>query len=206
MANLFGTFGTGTINVVGGGTTTPTTTTTTTSAGTTSQDRINIGFGPRLGQAPTSTGGFQFTGQTAITPDEYLSRRVDFTKEFIGLPSLAKTTGIATTTTEVGEDIELGKKKESDDDDDTQSVLGMGTAVSGETAFDAMKVGLENIDTTDYNKYSDYLTASGKADRVGMVRSIYEPLFGGDISDVNLGEFVTTAQEAPAKARKAASE
>lgn len=205
MANLFGTFGTGTINVIGGGTTTPTTTTTTTSAGTTSQDRINIGFGPRLGQAPTSTGGFQFTGQTAITPDDYLSRRVDFTKEFIGLPSLAKTTGIATTTTEVGEDIELGKKKESDDDD-TQSVLGMGTAISGETAFDAMKVGLKNVDTTDYNKYSDYLTASGKADRVGMVRSIYEPLFGGDISDVNLGEFVTTAQEAPAKAGKAASE
>ena len=203
--NPWGTFGTGTINVVGGGTTTPTTTTTTTSAGTTSQDRINVGFGPRLEQAPTSTGGFQFTGQTAITPDEYLSRRVDFTKEFIGLPSLAKTTGIATTTTAVGEDVELGKKKESDDDD-TQSVLGMGTAISGETAFDAMRIGLENMNTTDYDKYSDYLTASGKTDRVGMVRSIYEPLFGGDISDVNLGEFVTTAQEAPAKAGKAASE
>ena len=111
--NPWGTFGTGTINVVGGGTTTPTTTTTTTSAGTTSQDRINIGFGPRLGQAPSSTGGFQWTGQTAITPDYYLSRRVDFTKEFIGLPSLAQTTGIATTTTAVGEDAELGKKKES---------------------------------------------------------------------------------------------
>tara|TARA_R100001510_G_scaffold34963_1_gene31495 strand:- start:744 stop:3347 length:2604 start_codon:yes stop_codon:yes gene_type:complete len=205
MANLFGTFGTGTINVVGSGTITPTTTTTTTSAGTTSQDRINIGFGPRLGQAPTSTGGFQFTGQTAITPDEYLSRRIDFTKEFIGLPSLAKTTGIATTTTEVGEDIELGKKKESDDDD-AQSVLDMGTAISGETDFDAMKIGLENMNTTDYNKYSDYLTASGKADRVGMVRSIYEPLFGGDISDVNLGEFVTLAQEAPTKVREVASE
>ncbi len=201
MANLFGTFGTGNINVVGGGSPA-----TTIGSATTSQaDRINIGFGPRLGQAPSSTGGFQFTGQTAITPDDYLSRRVDFTKEFIGLPSLAKTTGIATTTTEVGEDIELGKKKESDDND-TQSVLGMGTAVSGETAFDAMKVGLENVNTTDYDKYSDYLTASGKVDRVGMVRSIYEPLFGGDISDVNLGEFVTTSQEAPAKAGKAASE
>ena len=60
--NPWGTFGTSTINVVtggSGGTTTPTTTTTTTtSAGTTSQDRINIGFGPRLGQAPTSTGVF----------------------------------------------------------------------------------------------------------------------------------------------------
>ena len=94
--------------------------------------------------------------------------------------------------------IEPGKKKESDDDD-TQSVLGMGTAISGETAFDAMRIGLENMNTTDYDKYSDYLTASGKTDRVGMVRSIYEPLFGGDISDVNLVRVCYNSTGSPCK-------
>lgn len=203
MANLWGTFGTGTINVVGGGTTT----TTTTSAGTTSQDRINIGFGPRLNPSPTDTSGFTFTGQP-ISPAEYQSRKVDFTREFLdsSLVGLGQQTGIdPTTTPAVGEDITLSGAGD-EKDDDSQSILSMGTAVSGETAFDAMKVGLENVTTSDYNKYSDYLAASGKADRVNMVRSIYEPLFGGDISDLDFGEFAKTAQEAPAKAGKATSE
>ena len=225
MANLWGTFGTGTINVVGGGTSTPTTTaTTTTSAGTTSQDRINIGFGPRLNPAPTDTGGFTFTGQP-ITPAEYQSRKVDFSKEFIdsGLIGLGQQTGISTSSTpEVGEDVQLAiTGDDGGDDGDTDLVDIYGTSYS--TAFQTTnpltgeitqnkvesqnRFGYENVGKTDFNSYTDYLKSSGNLDRVSLVENVFDPILGSaPLSDFSFEGFTKTAQQAPAEAGKSLTE
>lgn len=229
MANLWGTFGTGTINVVGGGTPTPTTTTTTvTSAGTTSQDRINIGFGPRLNQTPTDTGGFTFTGQP-ISPAEYQSRKVDFTKEFIdsSLVGLGQQTGISTSSTpRVGEDIQLaitddGGDNGGGDDDGTDLVDIYGT--SYDTAFQTTdpltgevtqnkaesqnRFGYNEVGKTDFNSYADYLKSSGNLDRVNLVENVFDPILGSaPLSEFSFEGFTKTAQQAPAKAGKSLTE
>ena len=45
-------------------------------------DRIDIGMGPRLGFDPTDTGGFEYTGQRALTASEYGSRDVNSVSHF----------------------------------------------------------------------------------------------------------------------------
>lgn len=216
MANLWGTFGTSTINVVGSGTTA----TTTTSAGTTSQDRINIGFGPRLNPLPTDTSGFTFTGQP-ITPEEYQSRKVDFTKEFLdaSLLGLGQQTGIdPTTTPAVGEDITLSGEDE-DDSTDLGNILGdtYSTAfqtvdpVTGETTVNKKesqnKFGYNEVGKTDFNSYADYLKSSGNLDRVNLVEKVFDPIFGSaPLSDFSFEGFTKTAQQAPTEAGKSLTE
>ena len=218
MANLFGTFGTGNINVVGGGGAA----TTTGSAATSQTDRINIGFAPRLNQTPTDTSGFTFTGQP-ITPAEYQSRKVDFTKEFIdsSLVGLGQQTGIDPTSTPgVGEDIQLAIADDDGGDDGTDLVDIYGTTfetitnpITGQSTLSEKttsnnRFGYENVGKTDFNNYSDYLKASGNLDRVNLVENVFEPLFSADVplSDFSFEGFTSTAQEAPAQAGKAVTE
>ena len=76
-------------------------------------DRIDIGMGPRLGFDPTDTGGFEYTGQKALTADEYASRYVNFQREFLGLPDLAEESGIESGAPEVGQDVDVTKDDDS---------------------------------------------------------------------------------------------
>lgn len=215
MANLFGTFGTGTINVVGGGgsssSTTPATTTSATSTAPTlpgTGDRISIGLGPRLGAGATDTSGFSFTKQRQLTQADYSSNKVNFYNEYLGLPSLGASTGIDVDAPEVGEDVSIAPQQQDTSDDNGGGILDGGTAISGTTQFDAMNVGYNELSGTsktfDAGSYSEYLSKNGMQDRVGLVKGITEPLANGNFKNIDLNalstQAVETAEGIPGKA------
>jgi len=207
MANLWGTFGTGTISIAGGGgsssSTTPATTTSATSTTPTlpgTGDRINIGLGPRLGAGATDTSGFSFVKQRQLTAADYASNKVNFYNEFLGLPSLGTSTGIDVDAPEVGEDVSIApRQRDTGDDEDSGDIFGEGTAIAGTTQFDAMSVGYNELSGTsktfDAGSYSEYLSNNGMQDRVGFVKGLTEPLANGNFKNINLDALSTQAVE-----------
>lgn len=206
MANLWGTFGTGTINVVGGGgsssSTTPATTTSAVSSTPTlsgTGDRINIGVGPRLGAGATDTSGFSFVKRKQLTKADYLSNQVNFYNEFLGLPSLGASTGIDVDAPAVGEDVSVAQRQRDTGDDDSGDIFGEGTAIAGTTQFDGMSVGYNELSGTtktfDAGSYSEYLANNGMQDRVGFVRGLTEPLADGNFKNIDLDALSTQAVE-----------
>jgi len=162
-------------------------------------DRIDIGLGPRLGTAPTDTSGFQFTGQTPISRQEYLSRPVDFTSEFLDTATLGQQTGIDVGAPEVGQDIApVNVRDEQDQNDDDIPDILQGNLVSGDGKSREIVVGLDAISGgTQYATYSDYLRNKGMADRVdiGKVESLYEPIASGKFGDIDLEKFGTEVKQ-----------
>jgi len=145
-------------------------------------DRIDIGVGPRLGpERPTEPIGFEYTGATAITPEQYQSEYVNYYRQYVGLPSLEKETGISVDTPTVEE--RAGTVLRDDDDipsfieaglDREQPVFGM----------DAVSFGTDK----PYATYQDYLRGVGKTDRVDIVENLYSPLVSGDFKGIDLKE------------------
>lgn len=145
-------------------------------------DRIDIGLGPRLGpERPTEPVGFEYTGATAITPEQYQSEYVNYYRQYVGLPSLEKETGISVDTPTVEE--RAGTVLRDDDDipsfieaglDREQPVFGM----------DAISFGTDK----PYATYQDYLRGVGKTDRVDIVENLYSPLVSGDFKGIDLKE------------------
>jgi len=172
-------------------------------------DRINIGLGPRLGTAPTDTGGFEFVKQTALTEAEYGSRRVNFYNEFLGLPGLAEESGIDVSAPEVGADITPFQPQQQDSGDEDspppflEGTLIQGTGESREVKFtgDVLAAGM-----TEYNSYSDYLKDVGKMDRVNLVSGIYEPAVKGNFQDMDFGVVGQEVQEVPGEVKKGVKE
>jgi len=172
-------------------------------------DRINIGLGPRLGTAPTDTGGFEFVKQTALTEAEYGSRRVNFYNEFLGLPGLAEESGIDVSAPEVGAEITPFQPQQQDTDDEDgpppflEGTLIQGTGESREVKFtgDVLAAGM-----TEYNSYSDYLKDVGKMDRVNLVSGIYEPAVKGNFQDMDFGVIGQEVQEVPGEVKKGVKE
>lgn len=209
MANLWGTFSTGTVNVVGGsgGSSSSTTPATTTSAASSTPtlsgtgDRINIGVGPRLGAGATDTSGFSFVKRKQLTKADYLSNQVNFYNEFLGLPSLGASTGIDVDAPEVGEDVSTEQKGVSTDENEAVlNVLKDPTFTkSGDptTGASSIKYGANAYKSYDskFPNYSDYLKSAGKMDRVGLVSGIYEPFTKGNYEDINLGVIGAEVQE-----------
>ena len=209
MANLWGTFSTGTVNVVGGsgGSSSSTTPATTTSAMSSTPtlsgtgDRINIGVGPRLGAGATDTSGFSFVKRKQLTKADYLSNQVNFYNEFLGLPSLGASTGIDVDAPEVGEDVSTEQKDDSTDENEAVlNVLKDPTFTkSGDptTGASSIKYGANAYKSYDskFPNYSDYLKSAGKMDRVGLVSGIYEPFTKGNYEDINLGVIGAEVQE-----------
>ena len=163
-------------------------------------DRIDIGLGPRLGTAPTDTSGFQFTGQTALSADEYQSRRVDFTKEYYGLPGLATESGIDVKAPEVGGDISPFQQQDSDDDDNNRPLFG-GTLIQGDGKSQEIKFTGDVLQSgmTDFETYSDYLRSEGKLDRVDLIDSIFEPFTRGDYAEMDFDALGREAGKVPGK-------
>lgn len=209
MANLWGTFSTGTVNVVGGsgGSSSSTTPATTTSAVSSTPrlsgtgDRINIGVGPRLGAGATDTSGFSFVKRKQLTKADYLSNQVNFYNEFLGLPSLGASTGIDVDAPEVGEDVSTEQKDDSTDENEAVlNVLKDPTFTkSGDptTGASSIKYGANAYKSYDskFPNYSDYLKSAGKMDRVGLVSGIYEPFTKGNYENINLGVIGAEVQE-----------
>ena len=159
-------------------------------------DRINIGIGPRLGFDPTDTGGFEYTGQRALTASEYGSRDVNFQREYFGLPDLEEQTGIGTDAPDVGEEVDVTR---GDDSSGPETDL---IGIIGDTNvynFDAKKDGFQpefgykETGGSEFRSYSEYLEKSGKMDRVNITEKFFEPLSQGRFKDI---EFSVLGQEA----------
>ena len=205
VSNPWGSFGN--INVGGSSSAS----TTTGGSTITNVDRIDIGIGPRLNPAPTDTSGFKFVGQTAISEQDYLSRKVDFGSEFLDIGSLGQQTGISVSAPAVGEDVALADtsvySKDDAPQDDVPDIL-KGTLVQGTGESREIVTGTAGIPATHskYNTYSEYLTDKQLGDRVniGTVQSLYEPLARGEMpsfSELGL-EAKQAAQELPGEAKK----
>tara|TARA_B100000282_G_scaffold75066_1_gene51502 strand:- start:3249 stop:5828 length:2580 start_codon:yes stop_codon:yes gene_type:complete len=160
-------------------------------------DRIDIGAGPRLGFDPTDTGGFEYTGQKALTADEYASRYVNFQREFLGLPDLAEESGIETGAPEVGQDIDVTKDEASGPETDLIGVIGDTNTYNFDAKKDGFqpKFGYQETGASEFSSYSDYLEKSGKMDRVNLVEKIYEPLMKGDFKDIDFSALGQEARE-----------
>ena len=161
-------------------------------------DRINIGIGPRLGFDPTDTGGFEYTGQKALTADEYASRNVNFQREYLGLPNLEEQTGIGTDAPDVGEEVDVTK---SDDSSGPETDL---IGIIGDTNvynFDAKQsgfqpeLGYKETGGSEFKSYSEYLEKSGKMDRVNITEKFFEPLSQGRFKDIEFSVFGQEARE-----------
>ena len=160
-------------------------------------DRIDIGAGPRLGFDPTDTGGFEYTGQKALTADEYASRYVNFQREFLGLPDLAEESGIETGAPEVGQDIDVTKDEASGPETDLIGVIGDTNTYNFDAKKDGFqpKFGYQETGASEFSSYSDYLEKSGKMDRVNLVEKIYEPLMKGDFKGIDFSALGQEARE-----------
>tara|TARA_Y100000114_G_scaffold42974_1_gene38332 strand:- start:663 stop:3473 length:2811 start_codon:yes stop_codon:yes gene_type:complete len=160
-------------------------------------DRIDIGTGPRLGFDPTDTGGFEYTGQKALTADEYASRNVNFQREFLGLPDLAEESGIETSAPEVGQDIDVTKDEASGPETDLIGIIGDTNTYNFDAKKDGFqpKFGYQETGASEFSSYSDYLEKSGKMDRVNLVEKIYEPLMKGDFKGIDFSALGQEARE-----------
>lgn len=158
-------------------------------------DRIDIGLGPRLGpERPTEPVGFEYTGATAITPEQYQSEYVNYYRQYVGLPSLEKETGISVDTPTVEE--RAGTVLRDDDDDDIPSFIEAGLDREQPVfGMDAVSFGTDK----PYATYQDYLKGVGKTDRVDIVENLYSPLVSGDFKGIDLKEadIFSDAREIP---------
>lgn len=148
-------------------------------------DRIDIGLGPRLGDEPTDTGGFRFTGGSSIGREQYESGFVNFYNQALGLPTLEEETGIGVDAPEVGEDITF-EPEQREERDEPVNIFG-GTTIEGTSMKDKVSFGADAYSGNmgKYSKYSDYLTGEGKADRVDFLGGVLEPLVQGNFADVD---------------------
>ena len=158
-------------------------------------DRIDIGLGPRLGpERPTEPVGFEYTGATAITPEQYQSEYVNYYRQYVGLPSLEEETGISVDTPTVEE--QAGTVLRDDDDDDIPSFIEAGLDREQPVfGMDAVSFGTDK----PYATYQDYLKGVGKTDRVDIVENLYSPLVSGDFKGIDLKEadIFSDAREIP---------
>ena len=130
-------------------------------------DRIDIGFGPRLGPERPEPTSFEYVGATALSPEQYQSRFVNYANQYIGSPSLEEQTGVAVEAApEVGQTTTTTRP----DDDDGPSVP---IFMQEDTTF-GLDAFAEDY-TGNYNTYSDYLQSIGKTDRINVVDNLYSP-------------------------------